>query len=383
MARKTCRGPNGPYMIRSMSDLSILAGPRAMERLRETGLRQQDVSLVVGASGGPKWFSLYGMDRYLYGSFFGGRARPLATLGTSAGAWRLACLGLDDPLRAIDRLAHRYATQTYSSERPGRREVSREARQLLSEVLGEEGAGQIAGNALIHTHIIADRARGPLRSDHPVVLGPALAACALGNALSRRALAAFFERTVFSARPTGKPLLPFGDLPTTHVRLSRENVTDALMATGSIPLVMEGVRGVQGAPGAVFRDGGITDYHFDLPFSRHDGLVLYPHFYSGLTPGWFDKMVRWRRIRPSHFDNVVLLAPSAEFVRRLPYGKIPDRKDFEVLDTEERIRCWITVLEESRRLGDALDALVEHGTGLDRIRPLQADRPQHREEQHA
>ena len=369
-------------MIRCMSDLSILAGPRAMERLRETGLRQQDISLVVGASGGPKWFSLYGMDRYLSGSFFRGRTRPLATLGTSAGAWRLACLGLEDPLRGIDRLAHRYATQTYSSERPDRHEVSREARQLLSEVLGEEGAGQIAGNTRIHTHIIADRARGPLRSDHPMVLGPVLAACAVGNAVSRRALAVFFERTVFTSRSSGEPLLPFGDLPTTHVRLTRENVTDALMATGSIPLVMEGVRGVQGAPGAVFRDGGITDYHFDLPFTRCDGLVLYPHFYAGLTPGWFDKMVRWRRIQPAHFDNVVLLAPSAEFVRRLPYGKIPDRRDFEILDTKERIRYWTTVLEESRRLGDAVEALVEQGNGLDRVHPLGADRPQHREEQH-
>jgi len=359
-----------------MSALSILAGPRALQQLRDGGLRQEHVSLVAGASGGPKWFVLYGMDRYLAGAFFRGRSTPLATLGTSAGAWRLACLGLRQPLEGIDRLAQRYATQTYSSGRPDRHEVSREARQLVRDVLGESGAAEIAGNRLIRTHIIADRARGPVRSEHRLVLGAGLAACGLFNALSRRSLGWFFERTVFSSAGY-EPLFPFDDLPTRHVPLTEGNVGDALMATGSIPLVMEGVRGVRGAPGALFRDGGITDYHFDLPFAGLDGLVLYPHFYAGMVPGWFDKMVRWRHIHPEHFDNVIVLAPSAKFVADLPYGKIPDRRDFEVLDTARRIDYWTRVLDAGQVLGDALEAFVEHGRGLDDIRPLTAARRKH------
>lgn len=359
-----------------MSDLSILAGPKARQRLSENGLRQQDIALLAGASGGPKWFVLYGMDRYLFGTFFRNRQIPLATIGTSAGAWRLACLGLNDPLSGIERLARRYSTQTYSSGRPDRHEVSREARRLVHHVLGETGPREVAGHSVIRTHIIADRARGAVRSERPAALAAGLAACGLANAVSRRALGWFFERTVFASHPGTLPL-PFDDLPTQHIGLTAENVVGALMATGSIPLVMEGVRGVPGAPGALFRDGGITDYHFDLPFSRLDGLVLYPHFYAGLVPGWFDKMIRWRRIHPEYFDNVVVLAPSAKFVASLPHGKIPDRKDFEVMGTQQRIDYWTRSLDASQALGDALADLVENGRGLEDIRPLTSARSKH------
>jgi hypothetical protein len=359
-----------------MSVISILAGPKARQQLRDNGLRQQDIALLVGASGGPKWFVLYGLDRYLFGSFFRDRRAPLATIGTSAGAWRLACLGLNDPLSGIERLAQRYSTQTYSTERPDRHEVSREARELVHHVLGNTGADEIAGNSVVHTHVIADRARGLVRTEYPAALSAGLATCGLANAISRRSLGWFFERTVFASRP-GILSLPFDDLPTRHVALTGENVADVLMATGSIPLVMEGVRGVPGAPGALFRDGGITDYHFDLPFSRVDGLVLYPHFYASLIPGWFDKVVRWRRIHPENFDNVIVLAPSEEFVATLPYGKIPDRKDFEVMDTQQRIKYWTRVLDASQALGDAVADLVENGRGLDDVRPLTSGRKKH------
>lgn len=366
----------GRILSCSMSVLSILAGPRARKQLSDNGLRQQDVALLAGASGGPKWFVLYGMDRFLFGTFFRGREEPLATLGTSAGAWRLACLGLHDPLSGIERLARRYSTQTYSTERPDRHEVSREARRLVQYVLGDSGAAEIAGNPLIRTHIIADRARGLMRAEHPAVLAAGLTACGLANGFSRRSLGWFFERTVFATQPGVLPF-PFDDLPTREVALTGDNVAEVLMATGSIPLVMEGVRGVPGAPGALFRDGGITDYHFDLPFSRLKGLVLYPHFYAGLVPGWFDKMVRWRRIRPEHFDNVVVLAPSADFVATLPYGKIPDRKDFEVMGTQQRMDYWARVLDASHTLGEAVADLVENGRGLDDIRPLTSVRRKH------
>lgn len=359
-----------------MSVLSILAGPKARRKLSDNGLRQEDFALLAGASGGPKWFVLYGMDRYLFGTFFRDRRLPLATIGTSAGAWRLACLGLHDPLSGIERLARRYSTQTYSTERPDRHEVSREARQLVHHVLGETGASEIADNSVIRTHIIADRARGVMRAERPAVLAAGLAACGLTNAVSRRSLGLFFERTVFASQPGELPL-SFDDLPTRHVALTGENVTEALMATGSIPLVMEGVRGVPGAPDALFRDGGITDYHFDLPFSQLEGLVLYPHFYAGLVPGWFDKMARWRRINPAHFDNVVVLAPSADFVATLPYGKIPDRKDFEVMGAQQRLEYWARVLEASHALGEAVADLVENGRGLDDIRPLTSARHKH------
>lgn len=364
-------------MIAAMSSLSLYAGPRAMERIRQHGLDQRDIELIVGASGGPKWFVLYGLDRYLMGGFFSSRQHPLYTLGSSAGAWRLACLAQADPVAALDRLARHYAAQRYS-RRPDRQEISRQARHMLDRVLGEQGAAQIASNPRVRVNIVADRSRGWLRSERGVPLGAGLGLCALGNAVSRRSLRWFFQRVIFHNAADGSgPVLRPEDMPTRYVALTQDNVREALMASGSIPLVMEGVREIAGTPEGVYRDGGITDYHFDLPFNELDGLVLYPHFYSGLTPGWFDKHLRWRRVHPRHFDNVLMVAPSPAFVSRLPYGKIPDRKDFETLDDERRMSYWQEVLEASRELGDEFAGLVTDGRLAEQLRPLTARRVLH------
>ena len=74
------------------STLRVLAGATAFEHLQQHGLRQQDIHLVLGASGGPKWFCLFGLDQYLFGEFFKDRSTPLSLVGSSAGAWRFACV---------------------------------------------------------------------------------------------------------------------------------------------------------------------------------------------------------------------------------------------------------------------------------------------------
>ncbi|MDC1119026.1 hypothetical protein OAT28_00415 [Gammaproteobacteria bacterium] len=52
------------------SSLSIYAGPTARAQLLEQGVTAAQFKVMVGASGGPKWFVLYGLDRYLFGDFF-------------------------------------------------------------------------------------------------------------------------------------------------------------------------------------------------------------------------------------------------------------------------------------------------------------------------
>lgn len=360
-----------------MSSLKILAGPRARRHLQAEGFVANHFSWLAGASGGPKWFVLYGLDRYLADAFFRDRHAPLHMIGSSAGAWRLACFAQRDPVAALTTLATRYSQQTYS-QNPDAREISLEARAMLSAVMGEHGAGDIAGNTVMRLHVIADRARGLLRSDRSLPLSLGLAASAAGNLISRRGLSWFFERHVFHNALDSARTLPLTDLPSRYVALTPENVPDALMASGSIPFVMESVRDVAGTvPGSVFRDGGITDYHLDLPFQQAEGLVLYPHFYAGITPGWFDRFVPWRKARAEHFDNVVLLSPSREFVASLPYGKIPDRNDFKHLDAAQRLHYWQTVLQESERLADDFRAMVETGAGLESIQSLPLQRTKH------
>ena len=89
-----------------MNSLAIYAGPSALERIETEGLNSKHFKLMLGASGGPKWFVLFGLDRYLFGNFFANRKEPLYTIGSSIGAWRLCCLAASDPVSCIERLAH-------------------------------------------------------------------------------------------------------------------------------------------------------------------------------------------------------------------------------------------------------------------------------------
>jgi len=123
--------------------------------------------------------------------------------------------------------------------------------------------------------------------------------------------------------------------------------------------VMEGVRDPIGAPRGTYRDGGIADYHFGSEIDPSEGLALYPHFYSHLVPGFFDKALTWRRTRG--LCRTVILAPSPEFVASLPFGKIPDRKDFVHIPEAERIPAWNVVLQRSCELGEEFGELVASG----------------------
>jgi hypothetical protein len=131
---------------------------------------------------------------------------------------------------------------------------------------------------------------------------------------------------------------------------------------------MEGVK-IPGTPRGAYWDGGVLDYHLDLDFGPGDGLVLYPHFYAHVVPGWFDRSLRWRRARGANFRRALLVAPSDAFVASLPGGKIPDRRDFYTLTESERIRRWQAALDTSARLGDELHELIETGRIVDAVQP--------------
>jgi hypothetical protein len=52
---------------------------------------------------------------------------------------------------------------------------------------------------------------------------------------------------------------------------------------------------------------------------------------------------------------VVLVAPSREYLAKLPLGKLPDRNDFRRFagDDAGRMRYWRTTIAESERLAEA------------------------------
>ena len=349
--------------------LSVRAGPAALAHLREHGFRAADVRMMVGASGGAKWLVLAGLDKALMREVVPGFVGPVHLLGSSIGAWRFSCYAQQDRVAALSRFEYAYLNQTYS-EKPTREEISRVSAAILEDVLGADGARQIVSSELFRLHIMAVRSRHLTAREHPLPLIAGLTAAMLANHVSRRALGAFFSRALVHDQRDAPPFLAVDDLPIERIPLSQDNVGPAVLASGAIPLVLNGVSPLPGARPGVYRDGGITDYHFDLPLSCDDGITLYPHFYEHLTPGWFDKRRRSRKPAPAHLERVLLIAPSRQFVAALPGGKIPDRQDFRNLSESERLANWRHVVAETDRLGDAFLELCERGLLADVAAPL-------------
>ena len=346
--------------------LVFRAGAAARRQLEERGFEADAFTSLVGASGGPKWLVLRHLDDVLIGRLLAGRSRPLTTLGSSIGSMRHACWAQDDPKAAIARLFESYTAQRYDG-RPTPDQVSRESDRVLSHTLGKTGAAEVASNERVRSHFVAARLRGP-GEDAGLGFKLRLAVSALANGVSRRFLAPFYERAVFGPE---KPDIGWSDLETTQVPLTPERVLPGLLASGSIPLVMSGVREIPGLAGTWF-DGGITDYHFDFRFRLPPGLVLYPHFFDRITPGWFDKPLRWRRPSQADLANVLMIAPSDGFIRSLPGAKVPDRKDFETLGNDERIARWHEVTERCRALAWDFAESVDSGRIAERLEPFPA-----------
>jgi hypothetical protein len=352
-----------------MQVLDIYAGKTALKRIKEQGFNADLFDFMLGASGGPKWFVLAGLDRVIFPEFFKGRTRPLDIIGSSAGAFRFACFAQNDPLAAINRLAERYS-QTVYSDKPTANEITLSGLELLDFVLGDTGIEEIVNNPVIKAHFVVAKCKGLTRFEVKPIQIIGLAASAGANAIKRKWLDKFYQRYFFSS-PTSQLTVNDPISMSSHfVPLSKNNLAQALMASGSIPIVIEGVENINGAPKGMYRDGGIIDYHFDLTFGPAKGLVLYPHFYSKPIPGWFDKSLKSRKPHSSSYENVVMLVPSDEFIASLPYGKIPDRKDFEDMPAPQRIKYWQTVLSESDKLGDAFRKLVEKRDIADQIKPI-------------
>lgn len=357
--------------------LTLRAGPQALALIRERGLRLEDIDTLAGASGGAKWLVIAGLDRYLFGTFMQPaataagappRTRPLHCIGSSIGSWRMACLAQRDPLAALARGHHAYIYEQRYSPKPGAREVTEALLRCLDQLLGEHGVDEILSHPFARLHIITARGRGFAASDRRLVLATSLALAAAINVLRRRSLGLHFHRTIFHSAGDTTPFAELRDLPTSHRLLTRENLRDALLASGSIPMLVEGAR-IAGFPTEMHWDGGVVDYHLDLDFGAGDGLVLYPHFYPHIVPGYFDKRLPWRRAGARNFSRVLLISPSAEFVASLPGGAIPQRQDFYAYPHAERERRWQTVLDTSEQLGDELRDLVESGRIAARVKP--------------
>lgn len=349
--------------------LTLKAGKRAFQRIREQGLDPADVGILPGAAGGPKALGIQGLDLALFGEWLPRAERERSLVGASIGAWRFASACLTDPVEGIRRLGRLYNEQRFAKG-VTMAQVSQSCTTMLHELLDGRDASVLA-NAHYRLNIMVVKSHGLLSGDHRGSLGLGLSSVIADNLLGRARLARHFERIVLHDARRAPPFHALTDFPSRCLPLDTSNLRQALLASGSIPMVMEGVVDIPGVGPGTFRDGGLLDYHLDLPYSGDD-IVLYPHFTDKVIPGWFDKALPWRRGNLERLQNVLLLAPSREYLAKLPHGKLPDRSDFKHFmgDDKGRQAYWRKAMDDSRRLGDEFLDLTDRGLLPERLLPL-------------
>jgi hypothetical protein len=347
-----------------MPALRIFAGPRARARLRERGLRPDDVRVIPAAAGGAKGLALIPLDRYLFGHWLAGTPQTVHLLGASIGAWRMACACRADPDAAFAQLAEDYITQDYPrapGKPPRAADVSRVFGAKLHERFDASAAAEVLAHPRRRLHVLTSRGRHLMRRESRWRTPLGYAGAFATNLVSRRALGGWLERVLFSDPRTP---LPFAlhDYRTKQVALDVHNLVPSLLASCSIPFWLDAVHDIPGAPRGAYWDGGITDYHLHLDYAQMaDGLVLYPHFQPQVVPGWLDKPLKHRHAASTRLANVVLLVPAAGWIASLPNAKLPDRGDFKRYGERiaERQRDWRRAVAESQRLADEFAQAVQ------------------------
>lgn len=359
-------------MNEMIDDLVIAAGRKAYAHIKQNGLSPDDIRLVIGASGAAKWLVLYGLDTAVFSSWFRNRRQPLGLWGTSIGAWKFAAAAQVDPARAFDALKQAYIHQYYSGRvTPAR--ITRESDRIMAAFLHQTRVDEILDHPFLRIAIGTVRCRHLLASRHRGVQVLGIGAGALLNRISRNFQRLMLDRVVFHHPGFDPESVDFSDFPTRFVPLGTHNFHAALTASGAIPYVMEGVSDIPGAPRGMYRDGGVLDYHPAVSLSPgHSGLILYPHFYPYIIPGWFDKSNPRRRVSGPVTDRMILVAPSETFVSRLPFGRIPDRKDFIRFKGNDNVRvaAWEKAADMSRHLGDRFLDITRTGRIQDMVQPL-------------
>lgn len=353
------------------SILSIRAGHLALQHVQQQGLQPSDIGMLPGAAGGPKALGITGLDQAVC-RWLASAPRTRELIGASIGGWRLSCFMQDDPARALSRLAECYTDTDFSLT--DRVQVTRQTAEMLQYMLGDDGLSRLLSHPDYRLSLLLTETRGWLKHEAWLPLAGGLAVAATLNALGRSRLRHCFSRVICHDPRSTLIFQPQDQIPTRTLPLTPHNLQAALMGSASIPGVTLASQ-MDEVPGAMLRDGGLVDYHLDLPFSRHSDLTLYPHFSQRIIPGWFDKFLPWRQANPQQQARTILLYPSQAYLARLPQQKLPNRNDFKQFSGREQQRrqYWRQATAESQRLGDAFMELVESGRIADVVQPLLAD----------
>lgn len=359
--------------------LEVRAGKLAYQHIKANGLSPDDIKAVFGASGAAKWLAIAGLDSAIFGGWLVNAQRPIGLFGTSIGAIKLAAAVQKDTKTRIKALGDAYIEQRYEG-RPDADEIKRQGEVILDAALGETGIDDLINNSNYQFHCGAVACNGSLAAHNQSAQARGMSYLALQNLLGKQAMSRHLKRVIFSAPKktgSGVGICSSDRVDSIYVSLDKNNLRDAIRASGSIPFYMHGVDWsldkTDGEQTQVFRDGGLLDYHpspsnFEI---NQSGLVLYPHFFDRIVETWFDKFLPWRQLPASRHEDTILLYPGEGYTRRLEMGRIPDRADFNRYagKDEVRMRLWREALNLSYEIGEEWMELIR-SQNWDRVKPL-------------
>ncbi|KQC11339.1 MAG: hypothetical protein APR62_10060 [Smithella sp. SDB] len=346
-----------------MSRIRIKAGKNIYTTIKDGGFKFNSISTYFGPAVGPRWLIACGFDLTLLKGGFLGRSKPVQLVGSSAGAFRFAAWLQPEAIESYQKLIEAYINVTYNkNDTPSI--VLGKITNIINAYLEDDALPFALANKKYRLVVITARARGLVASKNISLQKLGLATCFVLNYFNRENIYKFADRVVFYNASKPPAFCLKSQFRGTYVQMNEINFKYAVLASGAIPLVIDGVRDIYGAPRGVYRDGGLIDYHLTHQFAAKDNeFVLFFHHQERIIPGWLDKNII-RRVPESHIlDNVLMVFPSQSFIENLPDGKVPDRTDLVTYidEPETRIKNWRKAVELSAPLGEEFLEAVESG----------------------
>ena len=142
--------------------LTVYAGRIARERLEQEGWQPTLFDTLVGASGGPKFLGIAGLDRFLFGDFLQRSDHPMHLIGSSIGCWRHAALAARDPLKSHAVLVERYTEQYYdpADTRSRVQQVAELCDWVVDGFMTPDDADLLCNHPRFISHVVTARGRG-------------------------------------------------------------------------------------------------------------------------------------------------------------------------------------------------------------------------------
>ncbi len=343
--------------------LTIYAGAHAHRHICENGLKPQHITRIIGASGASKWLTIAGLDAYIFGSWLADIDHDIDLFGTSVGAFKLAAAASANPRARLHQLAQDYAAFGNDDNSTNLRDaISQSTRTILHRLLGNGQPNEILSHPYLRFHCGTVKPIGGFATENRLKQSAVLGHVFARSPFQRDELAGYCERVIFSDPRSQRKIAQNDSYHTLQTSLTPDNLVDAVLASGSMPVYMHPVQHELSGQTHNLYDGGMLDYHPvpDLFWEKDDGLTLYPHFYDHIKLRWFDKFYPKRRANAALLDRTILIAPSAAFVRALPNQRIPSRQDFRHYknDPETRTQNWLEVVKRSEALGAAFEEII-------------------------